>query len=89
MRMSMRQFTRLMNAFSKKFENHCHALALYFIFTISTALTRRSELPRAMAAGLVETVMNMTDVVDLIDARAAETPMVRGTYKKKITEISN
>jgi hypothetical protein len=42
-----------------------------------------------MAAGLVETVMNMTDVVDLIDARAAETPMVRGPYKKKITEISN
>jgi hypothetical protein len=33
--------------------------------------------------------MNMTDVVGLIDARAAETPMVRQPYKKKITEISN
>ncbi len=42
-----------------------------------------------MAAGLVETVMNMTDVVDQIDARAAEMPMVRGPYKKKTTEISN
>jgi hypothetical protein len=30
MRISMRWFTRLTNAFSKKFENHCHALALYF-----------------------------------------------------------
>jgi IS1 family transposase len=32
MRMQMRRFTRLTNAFSKKFENDCHALALYFFW---------------------------------------------------------
>jgi hypothetical protein len=32
MRMNMRWFTQAMNAFSKKFENCCHAIALYFVF---------------------------------------------------------
>jgi IS1 family transposase len=32
MRMGMRRFNRLTNAFSKKWENHCHTMALYFTF---------------------------------------------------------
>ena len=89
MRISVRRFTRLTNAFSKKFENHCHALASYFVFYHFCRVHKTLGATPAMPAGLVETVMNMTDLVGLIDARAAETPMVRGPYKKKITEISS
>jgi IS1 family transposase len=87
MRMSMRRFTRLTNAFSKKFENHCHALALYFVFYNFCRVHKTLGATPAMAAGLVDKVLKMTDVVALIDAR--EVPAVRGPYKKQNAEISN
>jgi IS1 family transposase len=87
MRMSMRRFTRLTNAFSKKFENHCHALALYFVFYNFCRVHKTLGATPAMAAGLMDKVLKMTDVVALIDAR--ETPAVRGPYKKQNAEISN
>jgi len=43
----------------------------------------------AMAAGVLDRVMNMADVVGLIDAKAAETPLVCGPYRKRNAEISN
>lgn len=48
----MRWFTRSTNAFSEKVENHCQALALYFVLTISITLT----IHPAIAAGIVETI---------------------------------
>jgi hypothetical protein len=87
MRMSMRRFTRLTNAFSKKFENHCHALALYFVFYNFCRVHKTLGATPAMAAGLIDRVMKMTDVVALIDA-ANPVPTVRGPYKKT-AEISN
>ncbi|MGY4481558.1 IS1 family transposase [Bradyrhizobium sp. LM3.2] len=68
MRMSMRRFTRLTNAFSKKFENHCHALALYFVFYNFCRVHKTLGATPAMAAGLIDRVMKVTDVVALIDA---------------------
>ncbi|WP_316230181.1 IS1 family transposase [Bradyrhizobium sp. SZCCHNR1051] len=89
MRMSMRRFTRLTNAFSKKFENHCHALALYFVFYNFCRVHKTLGATPAMAAGLIDRVMKMTDVVALVDA-ANPVPAVRGPYKKRETEeISN
>jgi IS1 family transposase len=87
MRMSMRRFTGLTNAFSKKFENHCHALALYFVFYNFCRVHKTLGATPAMAAGLTDRIMKMTDVVALIDAR--EVAAVRGPYKKQPAQISN
>ena len=82
MRMSMRRFTRLTNAFSKKAENHAHALALYFTFYNFVRMHKTLRCTPAMAAGLTGKLWSMEDVVALIDARA-EAPKARGTYKPR------
>jgi IS1 family transposase len=67
MRMSMRRFTRLTNAFSKKLDNHCHALALYFVWYNWVRIHKTHKLTPAMAASLTDKLMDMADVVKLID----------------------
>ncbi len=91
MRMSMRRFTRLTNAFSKKAENHTHALALYFTFYNFIRMHKTLKCTPAMAAGIAKTLWNMEDVVALIDAQAVA-PKRPTTYKTKArlaAEISN
>jgi IS1 family transposase len=67
MRMAMRRFTRLTNAFSKKFENHCHALALYFFWYNWVRNHKTLGVTPAMAAGLVPTPLKFTDILTAID----------------------
>ncbi len=67
MRMQMRRFTRLTNAFSKKIENHCHSLALYFVWYNWVRTHKAHKLTPAMAAGLTDKLMEMKDIVALID----------------------
>lgn len=69
MRMSMRRFTRLTNAFSKKLENHMYALALYFMH-YNFARPHKSlanPYPRtpAMAAGVTDHVWTIAEIVSL------------------------
>lgn len=72
MRMSMRRFTRLTNAFSKKIENHCHALALYFVYYNFVRIHKALKVSPAMAAGLTDTLWNMEDVVKITDEYLAQ-----------------
>jgi IS1 family transposase len=82
MRMSMRRFTRLTNAFSKRIDSHIHALSLYFVFYNFVRIHKTLRVTPAMAAGLASQLWTMEDVVALIDARA-EPPKKRGPYKKR------
>jgi IS1 family transposase len=82
MRMSVRRFTRLTNAFSKKVANHCHALALYFVYYNWVRLHASLKTSPAIAAGLTDKLMEMPDLVALIDAREPA-PASRGPYEKK------
>ena len=52
MRMSMRRFTRLTNAFSKKIENHCAAVALYFMWYNFGRVHQTLKMTPAMKAGI-------------------------------------
>ncbi len=79
-RMGNRRFTRLTNAFSKKFENHCHSLALYFVYYNFCKIHKSLSVTPAMQAGLIKRVMSIEDIVNLAPI---ELPKQRGNYKKK------
>lgn len=84
MRMSMRRFTRLTNAFSKKLDNHIHALALYFAFYNFCRIRKSLRVSPAMAAGVTDRLWSLEDIVAKIDA-LAPAPKPRGPYKKRTT----
>lgn len=67
MRMHMRRFTRLTNAFSKKIENHCHAIALHFVYYNFAKVHKTLRVTPAMEAKLATKPMTIEDIVNLID----------------------
>ena len=64
MRMSMRRFTRLTNAFSKKLENLEAAVALHFAHYNFTRLHKTLRCTPAMAAGVSDRLWSLEDLVD-------------------------
>src|SRR6185312_10010371 len=69
MRMSMRRFTRLTNAHSKKLANHHHAQALYFFFYNFARINKAVRMSPAMAAGIAKTLWTMEDIVGLMESK--------------------
>jgi len=67
MRMSMRRFTRLTNGFSKKVENHAHAIALHFMNYNYVRIHKSLKLTPAMAANVSQTLWTLEDVVKMSD----------------------
>ena len=89
MRMHMRRFTRLTNAFSKKIENHMYAVALHFMHYSFVRIHKTLRVTPAMAAGVTERLWEMSDIVALIEKREAMQDRRRGPYKKDRTKNSN
>jgi len=67
MRMHMRRFTRLTNAFSKKVENHAHAVALHFMYYNFCKLHKAHRLTPAMAAGVTDRLWEVADIVKVLE----------------------
>lgn len=66
MRMHMRRFTRLTNGFSKKIENHGHAVALHFMYYNFVKIHQSLRVTPAMEAGLSDHVWSLAELVSIL-----------------------
>lgn len=80
MRMGMRRFTRLTNGFSKKVENHAHAIALHYMYYNFCRIHKTLRYTPAMAAGVTSKLWAIEDIINLLPKPE---PHERGAYKKK------
>jgi len=71
MRMGMRRFTRLTNGFSKKAENHAHAVALHYLHYNFARVHKTLRVTPAMEAGLATHVWSLAEIVGLLDRPSA------------------
>lgn len=67
-RMHSRRFTRLTNAFSKKLENHAHAMSLHFMYYNFVRIHQTLKTTPAMAAGVTKKLWEVGDIVDVLEA---------------------
>ena len=72
LRMGLRRFTRLTNAFSKKFENHCHMVAIYHAYYNFCRVHQTLRVTPAMEAGLADHVWTLEELVGVLETREAK-----------------
>ena len=80
MRMGMRRFTRLTNAFSKKIEMHFAAVSLHFMHYNFARIHKTIKVTPAMKAGIGARVWSIEEIVNLVPAPVAKK---RGAYKTR------
>ena len=81
MRMGMRRFTRLTNAFSKKIDNHAFAVSLHMMFYNFGRVHKSLRVTPAMEAGLSDHVWSLEEIAGLVKDEA---PKKRGPYRKRL-----
>jgi IS1 family transposase len=81
MRMGMRRFTRLTNAFSKKVENLTAAVALHFMHYNFCRVHKTLGTTPAVAAGITDHRWTLAELVGLLDT-TEQAPVKRGPYRK-------
>ena len=83
MRMHMRRFTRLTNAFPMKVENYAYAVALHMMYYYFVRIHQKLRVTPAMAAGVKDRFWEIGDIAALVGV--AEAPAKkRGPYKKRV-----
>ena len=69
MRMGMRRFTRLTNAFSKKVENHAFHLALHYMYDNFVRIHKTLRVTPAMTAGVTDHLWGVEEIAALLDSK--------------------
>lgn len=83
MRMSMRRFMLLTNAFSKKIENHAHSVSLHFMYYNFCRQHKGLDgISPAMGAGVTDHLWEIENIVRLVN-KARPKPGPRGKYQKR------
>jgi hypothetical protein len=84
MRMHMRRFTRLTNAFSKKLDNHAYAVALHFMYCNYVRIHQTLRVTPAMESQLSDHVWSIEELLQMGGSYMLKSAK-RGSYKKQFS----